>query len=380
MPRQPEPFILKLRGSSPFFYYKLAEWTAYKTTGCKTKVDAMKVVQKAIEFENKMHLEDTFRHYADPYFQWDTCPRIMRRLAEGKSIGETHVKKSRAWLEKHIFLDDTFCELKMSDIRRADVLDLRQRLIAMGTGTNTINKCIATVKTIMSEAYFREEIERDPGSRIGSLNYEKKEKGILTKGELGGLFSEIPGPFTNLRAYCVFNLAAKTGMRCGEVLALTWDAIDFAGEIIDVREAWKTHYIKGLPKSNRKRQIPVVPGIMASLERLNEESIRIATTDLIFCYEDGTRLGPTWWRKSFQRALKKAKITKNDVTPHSLRHSLNSHLLAAGCDPVKVRAYMGWTDNVRAPVLTPVQAGYTHWPADHLKDLLPPINEIFAPN
>ena len=69
--------------------------------------------------------------------------------------------------------------------------------------------------------------------------------------------------------------------------------------------------------------------------------------------------------------------SERNVTPHSLRHSLNSHLLAAGADPIKVRAFMGWSDNVFHPVLTPVQAGYTRWPPEHLRDLIPQIDKIF---
>jgi len=112
--------------------------------------------------------EISFKDYAEPYFKWNTCPRVRRRLNEGKSIGKTHVKKSRQWLEKYVF-PDTFSTLKMNLIRRADILELRES-VQKQVGAYTCNKVIVTVKTIFSKAFFREEIERNPGARIGNIN------------------------------------------------------------------------------------------------------------------------------------------------------------------------------------------------------------------
>lgn len=94
---------------------------------------------------------------------------------------------------------------------------------------------IATVKTILSEAHFREDIDSDPGAKIGIIKREKRERGILSQDELAFLFKDIPVVWDSLQAYCVFNTAAKTGLRCGEVLALTWGALDFQEEIMDIQ-------------------------------------------------------------------------------------------------------------------------------------------------
>ena len=69
---------------------------------------------------------------------------------------------------------------------------------------------------------------------------------------------------------------------------------------------------------------------------------------------------------------------ERNVTPHSLRHSLNTHLLGRGCDPFKIREYLGWSNNVQSMVLTPVQRGYTHLGTKHLKDVVDFIDGIFG--
>ena len=291
--------------------------------------------------------------------------------------------------------------MKIHEIRRSQILDFRERL-KKKAGINTVDKVISTVKTILSEAYFREDIDRDPGSRIGIIKHEKRERGILTKEELRALFLEMPGPWSNLLTYSVFNLAAKTGMRCGEILSLMWGQIDFDRSIINIEQAWKDSTTIGLPKSNKKRSIPVVSSVLEPLLNLHENSIRIGQNDLVFCYDDGSRLGTTWWRKNFYESLVRAGIATHKarkyrdkkgrkritykyrnaqgewITPHSLRHSLNTHLISSGCDPIKVRAYFGWSENILLPSLTPVQKGYTHWEPDQLKALLPLIGGIFT--
>ncbi|MBA7611228.1 Tyrosine recombinase XerC [subsurface metagenome] len=85
----------------------------------------------------------------------------------------------------------------------------------------------------------------------------------------------------------------------------------------------------GLPKSNKKRKIPVVYSVVEPIKASQEESVRTGPEDLVFCYDDGSRLSVTYWKNNFKKALNKAGLDWKDrnLTPHSLRHSLNSHLL-----------------------------------------------------
>lgn len=86
--------------------------------------------------------------------------------------------------------------------------------------------------------------------------------------------------------------------------------------------------------------------------------------ELVFCYTDGSRLGDTWWQKRWAKALETAKIDRVDrhLTPHGLRRTLNSLLRAANKDPAKIRAALGWKQEV-------TQDGYTEFKAADLEDL-----------
>ena len=142
-------------------------------------------------------------------------------------------------------------------------------------------------------------------------------------------------------------------------------------------------YILGKPKWGKERFIPISSAVMTELHSIYDNSVRIRPSDLVFCYDDGNRLGVTWWRKNFDRAIYNAKTEKilseeKKYTPHCLRHSINTHLLAAGADPVKVRQYLGWSENARIQVLTPVQSTYTHLKGEHLSDIVTQIDKMFV--
>lgn len=389
----PEPF---LRGKYYYFTYTDPQTGKRKniSTGLPKgkKEEAREYIR---EFISKLdYTEKTFREYAAPYFIWDTCPHVQRKLKTGETIGTKHVNNSRRNLEVYVF-PDVFSTLNMREIRRAHILDLQDR-VNKKAGPAVVNKVMNAVKVIFSEAYYREDIENNPGAKVGAIKYNQEKKDILSQNDLSFLFSDIPGIWEDILTYCVFNLTAQTGMRCGEVLALTWQAINFQESVIDIFQAWKTRNTLGLPKWNKKRTIPVTHGVIESLLQLKEESIRLKPEDLIFSYENsgipshlwpgenrlydiGQRLGGTWWTKNFKKAMQKAGIDTQHInlTPHSLRHSLNTHLLNAGCDPLKVQVFFGWSPNIRTPILTTVQKGYTHFQAEHLRELVPVIEGIF---
>jgi len=97
-------------------------------------------------------------------------------------------------------------------------------------------------------------------------------------------------------------------MRRGEVLALKWKSIDFENKIVNIVEAWKTEEELGPPKWNHTRVTPIPIQTSNALLKLRDESIRMKPDYLVFCYDDGMRLGDTWWAKYFKKAMTKLNI------------------------------------------------------------------------
>ncbi len=331
----------------------------YRSTGETVKAEAMRVAMEALEAEGPTAAGPTFRKYAEPYFIWDKCPHVRRLLSENKSVTRYHAKNMRSVLELHV-LTDRLAKLRISEIKRADILDFRERLVEKLGYTRTVQRVLSVVKIIFKEAYFREEITRDPTAGIGLTKYEPAEIGTFTVEELRVLFPvDPPGPWRDLTGYTVFLTAATTGMRRGEILALTWENIHVDDGVIEIRQAWKDRHELGLPKWNKTRTVPLPALLAVAFKRLRKRKTHTRSTDLVFCYSNGKRLGGTWWAKRFTSAMKAAKIDRRsrNLRPHSFRHTLNSLLREKGYDPARIREALGWSDEA-------IQNNYTHWSAE----------------
>ena len=91
-------------------------------------------------------------------------------------------------LEKYV-LTDRISHKAIEELTRGDIKDFKTRLKRrLGTKVNTANKVLGVLKTILKEAYLREDLQRDPTTGVGILKEKRKEAGIFTAEELRALF------------------------------------------------------------------------------------------------------------------------------------------------------------------------------------------------
>lgn len=374
------PYYLIRRGE--YWYYRLnresglvkSDGITWHTTGCKNRRDAENFLKDLLadsRYPDAPAKHLSFRKYTAPFSIWNRCPHIRRLREEGKSITRRHAKIQRQRLEKHV-LSDPFAGKRLSEITRADVLELRSRLLEKNAPA-TVNKALGIVKVIFREALFREEINRDPTAGVGKIKERKKERGVFTVEDLQALFPDRGySPWRDIQDYTCFYLAAVTGLRRGEILALRWRHIDFDRQFLTVSEAWKGGSEIGPPKWDHERLVPLSPRTINKLYRLRAESIRIALDDFVFCYDNGSRFSETWWRKRFCAAMDRAGIDRHtrNLTAHSFRHTINTIVRNSGHDPAKIRAVLGWMDEA-------IQENYTHWDLDHLKSWADIVDSIW---
>ena len=361
------PFYLWKRGD--VYYYRLQGEKTFHSTGIGNKRKAEAMVFERIGLGNPV--EVTLREYSKPFFIWETCPHARRRRDERKTISRRHLKSQRAWLEKYI-LTNHIADKIISEISRGEIIDFRSRLMG-NVGDNTLNKVMETIKVVFNEALYREDIKTSPVQGIGAIKYQKKEAGIFTPTELSTLFpDESLGPWQDLRDYTCFLFAATVGMTRQELLVLKWRHISFNNMSVRIEDAWKGGDEVGVPKWGRVRTAPLTEKAVQALNRLREDSLHTDPDDYIFCYDDGSRMKETWWRKRFITAIDSTGIdrTSRNLKPHSFRHSLNTFLLDSGFDPEKVRAILGWTNRR-------TQRIYTHWKIEHLREQASSIDNLF---
>ena len=138
--------------------------------------------------------------------------------------------------------------------------------------------------------------------------------------------------------YEIWATAVYTGMRNGELHALTWDKVDLDNRKILVSSSWnKQDGFKDLTKSGEDRIVEVAPALLSMLkERKLGNSDSVFVLPRIDTWDDGRQA------ELLRHFL--VGIGLPMVRFHDLRASWATVMLAKGTEPVKVMAMGGWKD------------------------------------
>jgi integrase len=144
-----------------------------------------------------------------------------------------------------------------------------------------------------------------------------------TAPELRRFLSHVQGE----RLYALWLLAATTGMRRGELLALKWPDVDLAAARVSVAES-KT--------AAGRRSVALDPATVTALKawRRQQAAERLAwgagwlNLGLTFTREDGSALNPVWVNVTFTKRQRTIGLPR--IRFHDLRHTHATIALQAG--------------------------------------------------
>jgi integrase len=135
----------------------------------------------------------------------------------------------------------------------------------------------------------------------------------------------------------LFIVAAYTGLRLGELLALRFSDVDLDSSLVTVSRAMSAG-VEESTKSRRFRPVPLADQAASELKRLSERGRFAASGELVFCRPDGGPLDRSAVRSRFVRAQQKAGVKVRRF--HDLRHTFGS-LAIRKFDVVAVKEMMG---------------------------------------
>jgi integrase len=137
-----------------------------------------------------------------------------------------------------------------------------------------------------------------------------------------------------------FLTAAFTGLRQGELLALRWRDVDFAGSVVRVRASYAGGALT-TPKSGKVRSVPLAPEVAKKLTELAGREFFIGPDDLAFPGEAGGFLDGSALRRRYKAALRDANL--RPLRFHDLRHTFGTRMIAKA-DIRRVQEWMGHAD------------------------------------
>jgi len=166
------------------------------------------------------------------------------------------------------------------------------------------------------------------------------------------------------RNYALYAAAVGTGMRQGELLALTWADIDFDGGTVDVRRSLsqvRREFIVKEPKSRSSRRTIALPMFVLTAFRDHRAAALKAglITGPVFSTKNGTHLQRSNVLREFRMLVTRTNDAERkraadageqpDLIPaavrfHDLRHTHASGLIAAGHSIKAVSRRLGHSD------------------------------------
>src|SRR6201998_538780 len=193
------------------------------------------------------------------------------------------------------------------------------------------------IKNVMSDIFSHAIrygwTSHNPITAVRTSAKRLRDPDILTPEEFQGLLGEL-----GQRERLLVLLAGTTGLRRGELIALCWEDIDFAKNIVNITHAiW--HNVEGETKTSASRNpVPLQPLMMDELNRWRKSSLYRSDQDYIFpsIQKNGTQpLQPEMvLRRHIRPALARMGVTKK-IGWHSFRHGFSNLLRENGVD-VKV--------------------------------------------
>ena len=138
----------------------------------------------------------------------------------------------------------------------------------------------------------------------------------------------------------LFLTAAFTGLRMGELLALRWRDVDFAGSAVRVRASYYAGHLT-TPKSGKVRAVPLAPDVAAALAQLGRRVDWVGDDDLVFAGVGGDHLDGSALRRRYKDALARAGLRQ--LRFHDLRHTFGTRMIAKA-DIRRVQEWMGHAD------------------------------------
>ncbi len=273
----------------------------------------------------------------------------------------------RRLFERHLL--SYFGAWRLCDITKLDVQRFVAEKFRQAKAWQTVRNAWIVLSSILDSAVEYGYLAINPAHAVKfPPQGPRKEPKILTSEDFLNLLAHLREPFRSLVA-----LAALTGLRIGELLALRWRTVDLNSGTIRVAESVYEGQFQN-PKSEKSiRTVPLGPVTCGLLESHRRRSVHLKPEDLVFPNERGCpHDGGSLLKRVLRPAAEAAGM--GHISWHQFRHIHSSLLHDLGA-PVKVaQQQLG-----HASVETTLNI-YTHVIQDTHRRAIENLERVLFPN
>jgi len=255
------------------------------------------------------------------------------------------------------FLSTVYFSRPLESVSAADVDALAVRsylahLRAEGLAKASIGRHLSALRTFFAFLKREGRVAANPAKAIATPRKEHALPRTLSVSEAGAVVEAKgrEGPL-GARDRALLELLYATGLRVSEVVALKLDDVDLAAR-----------QVRTVGKGRKERIVPFGRAAEGAVKAWLKEraGMRPSAKDAAFVFLNAQagRLTDRSVRRILDRAVLAADVPRH-ASPHALRHSFATHLLAAGADLRSIQELLGHAS------LSTTQK-YTHLDAERL--------------
>ena len=241
---------------------------------------------------------------------------------------------------------DQFFKYASGDISRERLKKYLEYLYGKGFSVASAERKLACLKSFFHYAIGEGFLKQDPTADISLPKKAKRLPKAMSFSETDRLLSSARGKDPmDLRDIALLELLYATGMRASELVSLNLNDINFS-----------VSFVRCLGKGSKERIVPVGEAAMDALKQYIEKGRQlfpIKNKEALFADKNGERLS----RQGLWLVVKKyVKLSggKENISPHTFRHSFATHLLEKGADLRSVQEMLGHSDISTTQIYTSV--------------------------
>jgi integrase/recombinase XerD len=219
----------------------------------------------------------------------------------------------------------------------------------------TLQRKIACLRSFYRHLRRDGTLDRDPTSQLRAPRSRARLPKVLSRDEVVRLLQQPRGTsLAAIRDRALLETMYACGLRASEAISLELSQLDLEAGIVRARG-----------KGSKERIVPIGSKALESLgvylEKARPRLVGPRDEMRVFVNLRGGGLSRQGLYKIVQRHARSAGLERR-MSPHTLRHTFATHLLAGGCDLRSLQEMLGHADIGTTQV-------YTHLSADRLRDV-----------